>query len=379
MTISARFLPQGKRGAQIMKGFVFPWLCIGFWILHGGLLSPVFAHSVPPLASLAKNVKQLSFCGEPVPLADQEVRERLEKELMLTAWDRPQVLLWLKRSRRYLPHVEKILRDNALPDDLKFVAIVESALRPHAGSSKGAVGFWQFVAHTGRKYGLTINERIDERRNVFAATRASAKYFRALHDALGSWPLAVAAYNMGENGLQAEILEQKTRDFYRLYLPLETQRFIFRILSVKLISKSPQEYGFELEESDHYPALLFDRVEVDCLEETPLRIVADAAGTDFKLIKDLNPELRGHYLAAGKHSVLVPKGSAAGFHARLQGLLKDYLDDRQGRVYIVKRGDNLSAIAKSFNVPLAALLIWNRLDVKRAIQPGDRLIIYGKQ
>jgi membrane-bound lytic murein transglycosylase D len=321
----------------------------------------------------------LSFCEEPVPLETREVRERFEKEMLLTLWDRPQVILWLKRSTRYLPHIEKTLQENSMPDDLKYIAIAESALRPHVGSGKGAIGFWQFTKSTGRRYGLTITSRTDERRNVFASTQAAVRYFNELHGRFGSWTLAAAAYNMGEDGLMAEILEQGTDDYYKLYLPLETQRFVFRILSVKLIITSPEKYGFSLHREDYYPPLVFDGVDVDCFQETPIRIIAEAAKTHFKVIKDLNPQIRGHYLAAGKHEVLIPKGASKGFQARYKQLVDKFVSAQKDRIYVVQEGDNLSLIADKFGIPLAALIIWNQLDMRHPIYPGDRLIIYKKE
>ena len=332
----------------------------------------------PSLASSLKAIKSLEFCRERVPLEVQEVQERLEKELLISLWDRPQVILWLKRSRRYLPHIEEMLKKSGMPSDLKYVAIAESALRPHAGSRKGAVGFWQFLADTGRKNGLVINERVDERRNVFASTRAAIRYFKELRKAFGSWTMSVAAYNMGEEGLMAEILEQETSNYYSLYLPLETQRFIFRILSVKLLLSAPEKYGFKLTEEDYYPPLAFDQIQFDCFQEIPIRIVAKAANTNFKVIKDLNPEIRGHYIAAGSHSILLPKGASKGFQDRYRRLEKSFLETRKERIYIVQKGDNLSSIAHKFDVPIAALIIWNRIDLSRPIHPGDRLIIYPK-
>jgi peptidoglycan lytic transglycosylase D len=332
----------------------------------------------PSLISFLGTASPPAFCDEPVPIKNREVRERFEKELLLTLWDRPQVILWLKRSHRYLPIIEKMLRENHLPEDLKYVAIAESALRPHAGSRKGAIGFWQFVADTGRKYGLVINARIDERRNIEASTRAVIRYFKDLSREFGSWTLVAAAFNMGEEGLLAEILEQGTRDYYQLYLPLETQRFLFRLVSIKLIFENSEKYGFRLQEKDYYPRRSFDQVEITCFQEIPIRLVAQAAGTYFKVIKDLNPEIRGHYLAAGSHTVLVPKGAAEGFQDRYQGYVKKFQAAQKERVYVIREGDNLSAIADRFNIPLQALLIWNRLDLKRSIHPGDRLIIYSK-
>ena len=341
--------------------------------LHGQSLVPA---EFPSLVSSLKVETSLEFCNEHVPLKEQDVRERFEKELLLSLWDRPQAILWLKRSTRYLPHIEKALRESGMPDDLKYVAIAESALRPHAGSSKGAIGFWQFLRGTGRKHGLVIDEYLDERRNVFASTRAAIKYFMELKNQFKSWTLAAAAYNMGEEGLKAEILEQDTEDFYDLYLPLETQRYIFRILLVKLIFSDPERYGFVLTEEDFYSPLTFDRIHIECSEEIPIRIIADAAKTHFKEIKDLNPEIRGHYLAKGKHEILVPEGASKGFQARYKTNLEKHSTARKERIYVVKSGDNLSLIADRFGVPLSALLIWNRIDIKDPIHPGDRLTIY---
>jgi len=336
------------------------------------------APSDPPLISSLKIDTPLDLCDEPVPLEIQEVRERLEKELLLTLWDRPQVILWLKRSRRYLPYIEEMLQKNGIPGDLKYIALAESALRPHAGSPKGAMGFWQFMQDTGRQYGLAINSRIDERRNIFASTQAAIKYFKDLYKQFGSWTLAAAAYNMGGDALADEIQEQGIKDYYRLYLPIETQRYVFRILSIKLIFSDPKRYGFHLSGEDYYPPLEFDRIQVNCLQDTHLRIIAQAAKTHFKEIKDLNPEIRGYSLPAGKHSILIPKGAARGFEARYQPLPHQQLADQKEHIYVVKEADTLSSIANRFGVPLSSIITWNHLNRKITIRPGDKLIIYRK-
>jgi membrane-bound lytic murein transglycosylase D len=360
------------------------WLPLLFFFAWISSIPNIYAASLEPahFPSLVSSLRidtPLEFCGETVPIESQEIRERFEKELLLSLWDRTQVILWLKRSSRYIPHIEQLLQENEMPDDLKYIAIAESALRPHAGSRKGAIGFWQFTTATGLKYGLVINEYCDERRNLFASTAAAIRYFKALYQIFKSWTLAAAAYNMGEEGLLSEILEQDTTHYYQLYLPLETQRYIFRTLSVKLILSNPEKYGFNLMKNDYYPPLSFDRIQVDCVEEIPLRIIARAGKTHFKAIKDLNPEIRGHYLAKGKHTILIPHGGSADFQARYHSLVDKFLKARKEKVYIVKKGDNLSLIAERFGVPLAALIIWNRIDIKRPIHPGDRLIIYGKE
>ncbi|MBN1663191.1 MAG: transglycosylase SLT domain-containing protein [Deltaproteobacteria bacterium] len=330
----------------------------------------------PALVSAVKVKEPLSFCGEPVPLQDQDVRERFDKEFMAALWNRPQAILWLKRSSRYMPYIEEQLKKNAMPDDLKYLVIVESGLLPHAGSPKGAVGYWQFIESTGRNNDLTITGHIDERRNIFTSTDAAIRYLGKLYRMTGSWTLAAAAYNMGEEGLKSEILIQKINDYYKLYLPLETQQYVFRIMAAKLILCHPARYGFKLAKEDLYPPLTFDRVEIECPEDAPLQIVAEAAGTTFKEMKTLNPEVRGYYLAKGRHVIAVPKGAAAGFPERMEKGLNQWEQERQKSVYTVKSGDSLSSIAARFNVPLPALLIWNRMGKARKLSPGEHLLVF---
>jgi hypothetical protein len=332
---------------------------------------------IPSLIDSIRVDSPLTFCGEAVPMTRQEIRERLEKELLLAIWNRPQVILWLKRSRRYLDPLSGMLVRQNLPTDLKYVAVVESALRPHSVSTKGAVGFWQMMAFTGRKYGLTINSRIDERRNFTASSRAALKYLRALHDQFSSWALACAAYNMGERGLAAAIDSQGQTDFYRLYLPLETQRFIFKILAAKLILTAPERFGFHLTPGDIYPPFKAKRVEVDCPRDIHMSVVAEAAGTYYKKMKDLNPQIRGAFLAEGRHRLMVPEAGAGTFAERLLQAARQVPEEGVPHVYRVKSGDSLSVIASRFDVRLSDILRWNGLDSRKVIVPGQTLVIYG--
>lgn len=343
------------------------------------LTGPQTQASGTSIIDAVKLPKGLNLCGEPVPVEVQQVRERFEKEMLLSLWDRPQVVLWLKRAPRYFPFIEQQLKEHRLPDDLKYVVVAESALRPHAGSSKGAIGFWQLMPQTARKHGLTVDEFIDERRNLYLSTSAALKYLKALNEKFSSWTLAIAAYNMGEEGLSAEVLEQDTKNYYHLYLPLETQRFVFRVLSAKMIMTDPESYGFKISPDDMYPPANFDTVGVDCFQEVPIQLIAKAAGTYFKTIKDLNPHLRGHYLQAGHVQINVPTGSAKGFNVRFNQLVAQYSQAMRRRIYVVQKGDTLSGIAEKFEVPLAAIIIWNRINLKRPIHPGERLIIYPRR
>lgn len=349
-----------------------------FAVLGVGVGAPTPLAQPQGFASLAASVRiepPLDFCGEAVPLDVPDVRERLEKELLLSLWNRAQVVLWLKRAQRYFPHIEQVLAQNGLPDDLKYVVVVESALRPHARSTKGAVGYWQFMPATGRRYGLRIDRDVDQRRNLFASTAAAARYLGDLYARFGAWTLAAAAYNTGEDRLDSEILLQETDDFYHLYLHLETQRYILKAVAAKLIFSDPQRYGFVLTPEDKYAPLEFDTVEIECRQRTPIALVARAANTYFKVIKDLNPEIRGYHLEKGRHRIGVPLGAADGFHPRYRRLLSESAAGEK-IVYVIKKGDNLSAIAQRFNVPLNALLTWNRLNGNQPIHPGERLTIY---
>lgn len=318
----------------------------------------------------------LSFCNERVPVDEAEVKERLEREFLYALDNKDQVILWLKRANRFFPHIEQVLKSNAMPDDLKYIAIAESALKPLATSNKGAVGHWQFIEGTGSRYGLKINSDIDERRDFYKSTESAIAYLKNLYALFGSWTLAAAAYNMGEEGLKAEMLVQKVNNYYQLYLPQETQRYVFRILSAKIIMSDPQKYGFSLAKDDLYQPLQFDQVEIFCPEPVPVSLVAEAANTYFKVIKDLNPHLKNYCLPAGRHQILIPKGAAAGFDKRYENLLQQWQDEKKENVYIIKKGDKLSTIAARFKVPMKAIVIWNGITYSKKMVPGDKLYIF---
>jgi LysM repeat protein len=337
--------------------------------------APGAALDFTPLIEAARVQGPLDFCGEPVPLEDPDVRERMEREMLLVLWNAPMVVLWIKRSGEHMQAIEAALRANNLPPDLKYVPIAESSLRPHAGSPKGAMGFWQFMAPTAQKYGLQVDSAKDQRRSLADSTEAAIAYLKELHGMFGSWTLAVAAYNMGENGLKKEIAAQETRNYHRLYLPLETQRYVFRILAAKLILSDPGRFGFHLKPEDLYLPAAVDVVSVDLPAETPVLAVARAAGTDLKRIKDLNPEIRGYQLAPGRHQLRLPRDAAKGFTVRLADQLQHIKQTEETVVYVVKEGDSLGAIAERFSVPLSEVSRRNQLDPKKPIRPGQRLSI----
>ncbi|PKN20578.1 MAG: lytic transglycosylase [Deltaproteobacteria bacterium HGW-Deltaproteobacteria-6] len=321
----------------------------------------------------------LSFCGEPVPLANPDIKERLEREMLLSLDNSDDIILWLKRANRYFPEIERVLKANALPDDLKYISIAESSLRPLAFSNKGAAGYWQFIESTGARYGLEISNDIDERRNVYKATQAAVKYLKKLHVLFDSWTLAAAAYNMGEDGLKSEILVQKVNNYYDLYLNQETQRYVFRILAAKIIMSNPAKFGYVLSEDDLYLPRQFDTVEIKAGQPVPLHVIAQAANTYFKVIKDLNPHIKYYHLPAGTHQIHIPRESATGFAERYNKLMTEWLVLKNNSVYTVKKGDSLAGIAARFKIPLKALMIWNKISNGKKVAPGDKLYIFSDQ
>lgn len=327
----------------------------------------------PSLVSGSRVEGPVDFCGEPVPLGEPDVRQRLEKELLLVLWNRAQMLLYLKRSGKYFPYIEAQLKARGMPDDIKYLAVIESALKPHSGSRRGAVGFWQFIRPTARRYGLRVDGFIDERRSLYTSTRAALDYLSDLHDMFSSWSLAAAAYNMGEDGLKKRIRAQGVEEYHRLHLPRETQAYVFRAMAVRRVMQNPARYGFHMTAGDYWRPDEFERVRAACPHGVPLRAVADAARTWFKVIKDLNPQLLGDELPRGTHELLVPPGSGKGFSALFAAQVAKHKP--KVKTYVVRRGDTLLGIARKFKVSLDSLLKRNKLGRSSTIHPGQRLTI----
>jgi len=339
------------------------------------LIDQTSQYHFPSLIQSIRFDNNIEYCNIKIPLDRQEIKERLEKEMLLALWNRPQVILWIKRAARFFPHVENILKEHGLPLDLKYVPLIESGLRPHATSSKRAVGYWQFLKSTGKHYSLRIDAKVDERRNIFKSTHAACTYLKELEKQFGSYLLALSAYNMGEYGLKAEIKAQKTHNFFSLYLPLQTQRYIFKIICAKLILENQQFYGFSLNKSDLYPLFAFDKVNLESNFQIPIALIAQAADIPFKMVKDYNPELRGYYLGKGDNTILIPKGKAKGFKEKFTARYENWEKTVKTRFHIVKKGESLSRIAKKYRISLSSLLKLNNLSVKGVIHPGDRLVI----
>tara|TARA_B100001093_G_scaffold318641_1_gene303993 strand:+ start:12320 stop:13240 length:921 start_codon:yes stop_codon:yes gene_type:complete len=193
----------------------------------------------------------IDFSGEKIPKNSNDIWERFDKELLKNTYWQSNTLLYIKRSNKYFPIIEPILKKNNIPEDFKYLAVIESGLE-NVTSPSGAKGFWQFLKSTAKEYNLEVNYAVDERYNLEKSTQAACDYLNVAYEKFNSWTLAAAAYNMGMNGLQTALKNQKVKNYYDLHLNSETSRYIFRILAVKEILRNPKKYGFIIRKQDLY-------------------------------------------------------------------------------------------------------------------------------
>jgi hypothetical protein len=244
----------------------------------------------------------VSFAGEPVPLGDWDVKERLDRELIINQNHHSSTILIFKQMLRYQKSINAILKEEEVPEDFFFLAVAESALLPQSNSSKGAVGIWQFMKATAQMYDMEVSDFIDERRNLKKATIAACKYLKEAKKELGSWTMAAAAYNRGVKGMKDAVAAQKQKDYYNLYLNTETYRYVFRIIALKLILTNPRDYNFNLDDNDQYPEYKYKKIEIT--DNIPdLVNFAITNGTTYKELVLHNPWIR-----SGKYSLEITKG-----------------------------------------------------------------------
>jgi hypothetical protein len=292
--------------------------------------------------------ESVNLANEPVPLEQQNAREMLDREFTIAVWNRAQVFMWLKRAGRYFPFIETKLTEAGMPLDLKYLAVAESNLLPTVRSRKGAVGTWQFIAKTARLNGLRVDRTMDERRSLQRSTKAAIKYLLRLKGMFGTWTLALAAYNCGEVTLEKQIEEQQVLDYYRLNLPLETERFIFRIAAIKIIMENPERYGYNIARQHLYEPMRYDTVSVTANSSMQITNIAQALDMDFKVIKEMNLHIIGYKLPKGTYDVYVPHGfglKLAEVMSRLGAVasLKEKADP--DRYAIVQSGDPIGSVA----------------------------------
>jgi membrane-bound lytic murein transglycosylase D len=250
----------------------------------------------------------LNFAGEPVPLNDFTVYENMDRELTSNVYFQSSTLLLHKRASRWFPVIEPILKRNGIPDDFKYVPIIESNLT-NSISPKGATGFWQIMDVAAGSFGLEVNEEVDERYNVEKSTEGSCKYFKEAYGKFHNWTLVLASFNYGINGLQKLLDEQKAKGYYDLLLNEETTRYIFRLLTIKELINHPKNYGFEIRKKDLYPPLRTYTITVDSSVTDFVRF-AQKFNLSYKMLKYFNPWLRKDHLTnpeKKRYELIIPK------------------------------------------------------------------------
>ena len=230
------------------------------------------------------------FAGEETPLGLYYVREGLDRELMVNTYWHSSTLLMLKKSNRYFHIIIPILKRNNIPEDFKYLVLIESGLS-NIQSPAGAAGFWQIVPNTGKHFGLEITDQVDERYHVEKATEAACKLLHGSYEKYGSWTLAAAAYNAGEGRISKELEKQKAENYYDLYLPDETMRYIYRIIALKLLYEHPAEYGYFVRYKDLYPPIPTYTITIDS-GINDLALFSKQMNINYRILKDFNPWLR---------------------------------------------------------------------------------------
>ncbi len=280
---------------------------------------------------------------------------------------------WLDRSARYIPVMKDIFREKNLPEDLVYVAMIESGFNPYAVSWANAVGPWQFMPATGKLYGLKIDWWIDERKDPVKSTYAAAEHLKDLHNLFGSWPLALASYNAGAGKVQRAVLRTRSDDFWDLkasrYIRRETKNYVPKFMAATIIAKNPESYGFSIATNNPFN---YDEVVIE--ESTDLRLLARCAGCTYEEIKELNPELRRWVTPPDfdKYVLRIPAGRKEAFLANFSAIPAE--QKIKWERHEVKRGETLSSLAKQYNTSSEAIRDINGLKKVR-IKPGKHLLI----
>jgi len=253
--------------------------------------------------------EEVTFAGEKVPLEIYWVRERLDRELINVVYQHSRTLQTMKKTPRFFPIIEQILKEEGVPDDFKYLCVAESNLENVISPAK-ATGYWQFLESTGKSFGLQISDDVDERYNLEKSTRAACQYLKESKTNLGNWALAAAVYNMGEGRLKNNKVTQQTNDYWDMHLNEETSRYLYRILAYKIVFENPKEYGLKVKKSDLYYPVPCDEITID--KSIPsLEAFALKNGITYLELKTLNPWLRSSKLTVNnrEYKVKIPKKS----------------------------------------------------------------------
>ncbi len=253
--------------------------------------------------------QNLTFAGEAVPTELQYVREAIDREILTTSCMHTSTMLTLRNMSRYFPVIEPILKEYGIPNDFKYLAMAESRLDPNAYSPAKAAGLWQFIPSAADSYGLETGQNTDMRYHVEKSTRAACRYLSQAYKKFGSWTLAAASYNAGQAGVARRMETQGVKNYWDLYLPEETMRYLPRILSLKIVAQDPAAYNFLLEEKDkHKPFKNYKIVKIN-QKDIDWSAFAAEHGTDYRQLRILNPWIRSYSYANNgqtEYEVMVP-------------------------------------------------------------------------
>ena len=278
-------------------------IAISFFLISNKLDSDIQKQKVEVL-SFADSVsipEYVEFCGKKIYLDRIDIRERYDREINGFTYLHSTTMLLIKRANRYFPVIEPILKKNNIPDDFKYLAVIESNLNPRAISTAKAAGLWQFMQETGKSYGLEVNDQVDERYHIEKATEAACKYLREAYSKYGDWATAAASYNAGTGRISSELNNQIADNFFDLLLVEETSRYVFRILAAKEIFSNPYKYGFVLRNNDLYPMVRTKKIEVTSTIPN-LAAFAREYNINYFQLKEFNVWLRDRSLTIPANS-----------------------------------------------------------------------------
>ena len=265
----------------------------------------------------------LTLCDKKVSILRDDVRERFEREFFLILENKGLLTTIVKRYYKYLPMINEEIQKQSLPHDLVFLAVAESYLNPRSVSSASAAGMWQFIKETGKREGLSINDDIDERYNVKKSTQSALTHLKRLYGEFSDWLIAMAAYNAGPARLREVIDNQNTRDFFDMYLPEETERYLFRIIALKEIILNSERYGININEQEHYKPLMLTEVALETEREIHSNILAQAMEVSYRTFRINNLHIRKYRIPRGTYRINVPVEKKNLFIKNLKGY--DYI------------------------------------------------------
>ncbi len=335
--------------------------------------------------------RDLQFCGEKIPVNDYAIKENMEDEFFNNKYWKSSAGFLFNKAQKWFPYIEPILIKEGVPDDFKYVAVIESHLS-NATSPMGAAGFWQLVPGTARNYGLVVNDNVDERMDVEKSTRAACKLLKDAYKVFNNWTLAAASYNLGIAGIQNALAKQGSGNYYDLLLNRETGSFIYRILAYKTLLSNPEHFGIKRKSFKYFPKIPVKSIKVDS-SITNLNHFAKTIHTNVTIIKLFNPWLlQDHLLNPDKETFIIkiPKNDKNDYSSYYNDLIgdespemdsvrvlapTDSLSSLQIITHIVNEKQTLKEIAEFYTVSENDLKLWNDINETTSVKAGKKLII----